>query len=721
MDPNNAIEIKNLKKTFTIEIADEGANHGIFNKHPTKKVQNIVLDDISLNIKKGEVIGILGRNGSGKSTLLSIIARIMEPDSGSIECSGKVASILELGMGFHQDMSGKENIYLKGELYGFSRKDIDGMLNSIINYSGIGKYIDAPVRTYSSGMNGRLAFAIMVHVNSDIMLVDEVLSTGDSAFAEKSKMHFKKLASSGKTVMVVSHDTTLIEECCTRVIWIENGKILRDGPSKKICSEYKIKMSESPDIVSDLAEEGVADAQYKLALMYRDGKNFEQSSELYKEWVKCAAEQGHTQAQVDYADILIKSGNRDDAITYYQSAANKGHLDARNKVATLNQTSDFDRQEILDIYEKISIPGDCLNEFRYADLILKTAWDNDDRKKAFDIFIKAAEDGYPNALHQIAIMYRDGIGTPRDLNKMEEWLTRASEMGFIPSMMMLADSYSTGNILPKDDEKAFKWYLKASELGNGECMYKLATMYKNGIGVEKNQLKANTWFKKYLHSGLFWHQIWAADYIRSNAIQTESTAYSLYKKASEMNNPVALGNLNTCQIANGDSVEETIQSLKMQTEAWNLDAIRRLANIYYDGIGVKRDYAEALKLYTKAAKLGDPWCKMRVGEMHRDGKGTPIDYLKAIEYFMDSAKSGNANSANNVILLYASGIFTDVNLMKECLDLLQNMGSGGNIDAIRRLANIYYDGIGVKRDYAEALKLYTKAAKLGDPWCKMRV
>ena len=297
MAENNALELVGITKSFTIEVEDT-EKKGILNKNPTKKITNLVLDNITINIKKGETLGVLGRNGSGKSTFLSIIARILEPDSGTIVRNGKIASILELGMGFHPDMSGRENIYLKGELYGFSRKEIDKKIDTIIEYSGISKYIDNPIRTYSSGMTGRLAFAIMVNVDSDIMLVDEVLSVGDTSFELKAREHFKKLAQSGKTILFVSHNINFIESVCNRAIWIESGKIIRDGPAKLVCSEYQNKMSESPEIIEDLAMAGVPDAQYKLALMYRDGKEFGQNDTLYTEWIKRAANSGHTRAQV---------------------------------------------------------------------------------------------------------------------------------------------------------------------------------------------------------------------------------------------------------------------------------------------------------------------------------------------------------------------------------------------------------------------------------------
>jgi ABC-2 type transport system ATP-binding protein len=274
MEPDNAIEIRNVSKSFIIQVADD-SKKTVSGRTKIKKVKNKVLDDITLNIKKGDVLGILGRNGSGKSTFLSLLARIMEPDEGTISRSGKIAAILELGMGFHQDMTGRENIYIKGELYGFSKKEMDSKIEGIIDYSGVRMYIDNPVRTYSSGMIGRLAFAIMVNVESDIILVDEVLSVGDSSFSAKAMQHFNEMAESGKTVLIVSHNLGYVEQACNRVIWIENGKVALDGNPADVCAQYQNRINEDPEIILDLAQSGVPDAQYRLALMYRDGNYFQ--------------------------------------------------------------------------------------------------------------------------------------------------------------------------------------------------------------------------------------------------------------------------------------------------------------------------------------------------------------------------------------------------------------------------------------------------------------
>lgn len=719
MDPNNAIELKNVTKTFKITIKDDAGKKTILNKNPTKNVENTVLEDISLNIKKGEVLGVIGRNGSGKSTLLSIIAKILEPSSGTVECNGKVASILELGMGFHPDMSGRENIYLKGELYGFSKKDIDSKIDKIIEYSGVKKYIDNPVRTYSSGMNGRLAFSIMVNIESDIVLVDEILSVGDLSFRDKAKQHFKNMASSGKTVIFVSHSLTDVESMCSRVVWIDNGRIRKDGIPKNVCSEFENIMSETPEIIKDLAEEGVSEAQYKLAAMYRDGVTFEKDQSLYHEWIEKAAEQGHERAQVEFADILMKNGKTEEAKRYYQSAANKGDNDAKVKLSSLYGNSDEKKSLVISTMKGLAENGNPVYEFRLADLLLKSAWSQEDKKESFDIFLRSAEKGYPNAIHQIGLMYRDGVGIPRDVKKMEEYLAKASDLGFAPSVITLADIYSQGKILPKDDEKAFGLYLKAAELGNGNAMYKVATCLEEGLGVDQNPKEADGWYDKFSHLGTGTHNIWAADELRFTDTSSVNEVGDFYSNAAEVSNTLAINNAILFNTVNGKPIDHLLAKLERMAELGNVDAMRRAAAIYLNGVGVKKDQKTAFGWYEKAAKLRDGFSIMKVGEMYRDGRGVAVDPEKAYSCFDEASQLGNVAAVENMIAMHVSGT-VDKNDMDRLASILSNVARSGSADAARRLGNLYFDGRGVKKDFAKALEWYSLAAKLGDQWCKNR-
>ena len=412
MDEINALELHDVCKSFKTTI----------NQNNKKKiVVNNIIENLSLKIKKGEVVGIIGANGSGKSTLLSIIAKIINPDSGDIQYSGKLAAILELGMGFHPDMSGRENIYLKGEMYGFSKKEIEQKMPQIIEYSGLKDYIEHPVRTYSSGMIGRLAFAIMIHVDADILLIDEILSVGDVFFELKAKEHFKNITTSGKTILVVSHQLKTIETMCTRAIWLDCGAIRKDGSPKEVCQEYENYVYNSPEVLLDLAQSGLAESQYKLSLMYKDGKQVTKNMDLYEAWLKKAVYQGHIKAQVEYADLLLERGERTNAMELYHSAANLGDYTARVKVATLSTNTESSLNELKSIYKEIATPGNALNEYRYAELLMKTALTYADVACAFEMYRKSAEDGLPTALYQMGQMYKDGLGVQRDYQQMEKY------------------------------------------------------------------------------------------------------------------------------------------------------------------------------------------------------------------------------------------------------------------------------------------------------------
>ena len=719
MDLNNAIELKNVSKSFKYNVEDKEKKN-IFNRSSTKQVNNKVIDDISLNIKKGEVVGLIGSNGAGKSTLLSLLARIMEPDTGTIERNGKVASILELGMGFHPDMTGRENIFLKGELYGFSKKELENKIDSIIRYSGIEHYIDNPVRTYSSGMSGRLAFSIMVNVEADIMLVDEILSIGDASFESKAREHFFKMAKSGKTVVIASHQIDNLEKMCSRIIWLNGGKIYRDGPSKIICPEYKTYVNESPEVIVDLAITGVADAQYKLALMFKDGNNFEVNEELYEQWIESAALQGHVKAMVHYSELLMSKGNVGDAINYLQTAANKGDNDARLKLASLRTSKDEEIQCLLSVYKQLASSGNALYECRYAELLLKTAWNTKDRSNAFMMYKQSADDGNLSAMHQTGLMYRDSIGTPRDIKKMKEYLTMSAEKGFMPSIVLLADLYAQGSIIPKSEEQCFKWTLKAAELGNGGFMYKVATMYRDGIGVEKNIKESDKWFRKYQFSGLFWLEYWAADNVKNKEIQSNLSAERLYERTLDgINIPIIDVFMGLQKIKHNDR-EEIIDRIRFLSENGNTEAKRRLGQLYYDGVFINQDYSTSIRLFEECAVNNDNWCRQRLGEMYRDGKGVQKDVKKAIEWFKLAGEQGSLICIFNIMNLTWSGDGADTEEYGKALKALERYAEGGSQDAICKLGNMYHDGTIAAQDYSKALYWYTKGADVGNVWCRQR-
>lgn len=198
-----------------------------------------VLQNINLNIMQGESVGIIGKNGSGKSTLLKILTRIIYPNKGEVRITGRVAGLLELGAGFHPDMSGRDNIYINASIFGLSKKEIDKKIDDIIDFAELNDFIDNPVRTYSSGMYIRLAFAIAINIHADILLIDEVLAVGDIAFQAKCLNKLREIKESGVTIVIVSHSLEQIEEFCDKSIWIKYGKVEMIGSCKEVHEKYK--------------------------------------------------------------------------------------------------------------------------------------------------------------------------------------------------------------------------------------------------------------------------------------------------------------------------------------------------------------------------------------------------------------------------------------------------------------------------------------------------
>ena len=197
------------------------------------------LTDVSFDVEKGDVIGIIGHNGAGKSTLLKVISGIMKPTKGTIEAHGNIVPMLELGSGFDMELYGRENIYLNGAILGYSEEFLNEKYDEIVAFSELGNFIEAPLRTYSSGMLARLAFSVACIVEPEILIVDEILSVGDADFQEKSRARMMELMTGGTTVFFVSHSLKQIREMCNKVVWLEHGKIQAIGKTEEICNMYE--------------------------------------------------------------------------------------------------------------------------------------------------------------------------------------------------------------------------------------------------------------------------------------------------------------------------------------------------------------------------------------------------------------------------------------------------------------------------------------------------
>jgi lipopolysaccharide transport system ATP-binding protein len=210
------------------------------------------LKDVSFEIKQGEIVGIIGHNGAGKSTLLKILSRITEPTVGVGEIYGRVGSLLEVGTGFHPDLTGRENIYLNGAIIGMKKDEIRRCFDSIVAFAEIDKFVDMPVKRYSSGMYVRLGFSVAAHLEPEILLVDEVLSVGDAAFQKKCLGKIDDAAKGGRTVIFISHNMTAINSLCKRVIWVNSGEIVEDGPSTEIVTRYLAKSVKGMDLCEEV-------------------------------------------------------------------------------------------------------------------------------------------------------------------------------------------------------------------------------------------------------------------------------------------------------------------------------------------------------------------------------------------------------------------------------------------------------------------------------------
>ncbi len=234
-----AISVKNMYKEFTIyEDKAYFLKERLSNLKRNKKTKHVVLKDINLDIKKGESVALIGVNGSGKSTLLKLLNKIIYPEKGTIEINGKISSMIELGAGFNTDFTGRENIYFNASMYGLGKKDVDPIIDKIIDFSELGQFIDVPVRTYSSGMYMRLAFSIAVNVQADILLIDEILAVGDAHFQDKCLNKMKELKKEGKTMVFVSHSMDQVKSFCDRAVWLYNGILKMDGSTEEVAKAY---------------------------------------------------------------------------------------------------------------------------------------------------------------------------------------------------------------------------------------------------------------------------------------------------------------------------------------------------------------------------------------------------------------------------------------------------------------------------------------------------
>lgn len=238
----NIIEVKDVSMHFNlmVECIDSIKEYIIKLVKGNLLYNNFVaLSHVSFTAKKGEIVGLVGLNGAGKSTLLKIIAGVLKPTSGEVTVKGSIAPLIEVGAGFDPELTARENVYLNGAILGHDRKFMDSKFDEIIDFAELQNFVDVPVKNFSSGMYARLGFAIATMVQPDILIVDEVLSVGDYKFQKKCEDRIQAMLDKGVTVVLVSHDISMIEKLCTKVVWLEHGHLRDIGPTAKVCKEYE--------------------------------------------------------------------------------------------------------------------------------------------------------------------------------------------------------------------------------------------------------------------------------------------------------------------------------------------------------------------------------------------------------------------------------------------------------------------------------------------------
>lgn len=264
---NIAIDIKNISKVYRIDPASGKSGSRTLQEDlkalvqvpfrgkgiKPKKEEVWALKDVSLKIREGEVLGIIGRNGAGKSTLLKVLSKITEPSAGFADVYGRIGSLLEVGTGFHSELTGRENVYLSGAILGMRKAEINRKYDEIVAFSGIEQYIDTPVKRYSSGMAVRLAFAVAAHLDPEILLIDEVLAVGDVSFQQKCLGKMSEVADGGRTILFISHNMGAIKGLCSRAVWIDKGVIKADGDVDDVVQEYLVASSEQGEWHTEIA------------------------------------------------------------------------------------------------------------------------------------------------------------------------------------------------------------------------------------------------------------------------------------------------------------------------------------------------------------------------------------------------------------------------------------------------------------------------------------
>lgn len=378
MKTENVIEVNNVYKKFK-NYFDKSytLTEKILCRNRDKYSENWVLNGISFEVKRGEAVGLIGKNGCGKSTTLKLLTKIIYPDKGNIEIRGRVSSLLELGAGFHPDLSGYENIYLNASVFGLSKKEIDNRIDEIIRFSELKEYINNPIRTYSSGMYMKLAFSVAINVDADILLIDEILGVGDVSFQKKCFEKLLEIKANGTTIVIVSHSTGQIEKICDRSIWIEEGKVRQIGTPKDVHENY-LEIMEERRLERKQKEEEERQQQQKQTEIERNKKEREkerlslekrkqhraiikkdniedikwlnqEENSIQEKLIEKAEESRKKQRKIQDAFSLQNIPEEKAGIVYFKTEANRLELTVEEKNIEIERLNSVIRQKELEI------------------------------------------------------------------------------------------------------------------------------------------------------------------------------------------------------------------------------------------------------------------------------------------------------------------------------------------------------------------------------------
>jgi len=660
MDKGNSVEVKDLCKTFTVGTIPPKNSKSASKLHRKNFEERVVLDGISFKIKKGESVGILGRNGSGKSTILKMLAKVMHPDSGEIEIEGKTISILELGMGFHHELSGRENIYVKGSMYGLSEKEMDTLIDEIIEFSELDDRIDDPIRVYSSGMYARLAFAIAIKIKSDVVIIDEILSVGDIGFRSKCNLALKDIKKRGTTIIMASHSMNTIERMCDRVIWIDSGKVREIGESSVVCYHFEKDMTDSFESIKASALSGDVISQNNLGVFYRDGKNVIADSEEAYKWFKKAAESGLTDAQLNLGEMILQKNNteenKQEALTWFDMAADAGNMNAQIRISEILGENDEDDNwtSLVELLTNLAEQGNTRSQATLANILFNGTGITKDYESAFQWYLKSAESGDPASQFQIGLMYRDGLGIEKDSKKAVEWLSVSANNNYMKARTELAVMFKKGLGTERDLPESLKWYREAANTGDAGSMYQAAIMCRDGIGTEINLKESNIWFNLFSKQGRLRVQNTLGEICRYDTKIADSVAIDIYEGSAKAGNLAAGFTLAILKKDGTITTPDAIMAaewFKKTSEHGHVGAQIELGNMLLRGIGIERDLKAAFTLFKKAADAGNSTARTQLGIMYRDGIGTEKDPKLAKTLFQLASEQGNKNATLSLLLM----------------------------------------------------------------------